>query len=98
MKDYSYIFNGYYTEEGIPYYLLNKSVIFPHDKSLSFYARYYVDEDIAWTILSYQLYGTIDYWWVLSSLNKSMIFYAERGSEILVIHPNSIESVVNKIK
>lgn len=98
MKDYSYIFNGYYTEEGTPFYLLNKRVVFPNDKSLNFYAKYYVDDDIPWTVLSYNLYGTIDYWWVLSSLNRSMIFYAERGSEILVIHPNSIEYILNKIK
>jgi hypothetical protein len=98
MKDYSYIFNGYYTEEGIPFYLLNKRVVFPNDLSLSFYAKYYVADDTPWTVLSYNLYGTIDYWWVLSALNKSMIFYAERGSEILVIHPNNIEYIVNKIK
>ena len=98
MKNYSEIFNGYYTEEGTPYYCLNKSVVFPSDQSLEFYTRYYVDDDTPWTTLSYKLYGTIDYWWVLTSLNKSMIFYAERGTEILIIHPNSIENILRKIK
>lgn len=98
MKDYSYIFNGYYTEEGTPYYFLNKRVVFPNDQSLDFYVKYYVDVDTPWTILSYKLYGTIDYWWVLSSLNNKMIFYAESGSEILIIHPDSIDDVLKQIK
>lgn len=98
MKNYSNLFNGYYTEEGIPFYLLDKSVIFPSDKSLDIYAKMYVDDDTPWTIMSYKLYGTIEYWWVLNSLNKEMIFYAERGKEILVIHPDIIEDVLKKIK
>lgn len=98
MKNYSNIFNGYYTEEGVPFYFLNKSVVFPRDKSLDFYANFYVDDDTPWTILSYKLYGTIEYWWVLASLNQSMIFYAERGNEILVIRPNAIEDILKKIK
>lgn len=98
MKDYSNIFNVYLTEEGTPYRLLNKRVVFPDDQSLEFYSKYYVDDDTPWTILSYKLYGTIDYWWVLTSLNKSMIFYAERGSEILIIRPDNITSILKQIK
>jgi hypothetical protein len=98
MKNISQLYNGYYTSEGIPFLNLSKSVVFPEDDSLDIYDFYYADDDLAWTIVSYKLYGTIDYWWVLTSLNKSMIFYAERGTEILIIHPNSIENILRKIK
>jgi hypothetical protein len=47
----------------------------------------YADEDMAWTIVSYKLYGTIDYWWVLSALNPTMKLYAKRGSILKIIKP-----------
>ena len=98
MKDYTRIFNGYYTQEGEPFYFLSKSIVFPQDKSLDFYKTYYVQDDVPWTILSYQLYGTISYWWVLAALNKSMIFYAERGNSVLIIHPDNLEEILSNVK
>lgn len=98
MKNYTNIFNVYYTQEDEPFYFLSKSVVFPEDKSLYFYKKYYIQDDIPWTILSYQLYGTIDYWWVLAALNKSMIFYAERGETIWIIHPDNLEDILSNIR
>lgn len=97
MKNYSNIFNTYQTTEGFLYHNLSKRVVFPFDESLDMYARYYVDEDVPWTILSYQLYGSIDYWWVLTSLNKDMVFYAERGNSVLVIRPDYLTDVLKRI-
>lgn len=97
MKNISQLYNGYYTSEGIPFYTLSKSVVFPHDDSLDFYQFFYADDDLAWTIVSYKLYGTIDYWWVLSSLNKKCPFYAKRGQIIKVIKPSYIETILNYI-
>lgn len=98
MRDYTNIFNAYQTQEGEPFYFLSKSVVFPQDTSLNFYRTYYIQDDTPWTILSYQLYGKIDYWWVLSSLNKSMPFYAERGNSILIIHPDNLEEILSNIR
>lgn len=95
--NYTKIFNEYTTSEGVPFYLLSKSITFPQDLSLDIYGKMYCSEDMAWTILSYKLYGKIDYWWVLSALNKDMTFYAERGSEILIIKPTHIEEVLRYV-
>jgi hypothetical protein len=56
-----------------------------------------VEEDTAWTIVSYKLYGSIDYWWVVSALNPTMKFYAERGTLIKVIVPSQLETVLKYI-
>lgn len=97
MTDYTGIFNSYMTSEGQPFLCINKRVVFPSDETHPIYKKYHIQDDTPWTILSYQLYNTINYWWVLCSLNHSMVFYAEKGSEILIIKPSLIEEVVSKI-
>ena len=91
------IFNQYVTQEGVPFYLKNKSVFFPEDDSLDIYGFVYVDEDTPWTIMSYKLYNTIAHWWVLSSLNKDNVFYAKRGETIKIIKPSYLESVLKYV-
>ena len=91
------IFNQYTTSEGVPFYFLNKSVFFPEDESLDIYQFIHADEDIPWTILSYQLYDSISYWWVLSSLNKTSKFYAKRGEIIKIIKPSYLSKVLQHV-
>ena len=95
--DYTKIFRLYNTKEGIPFLLLNKRVEFPSDKTLDIYSSILVDNNTPWTILSYKLYGTIDYWWILCSLNSSSIFYAKEGDYIYYIKPDYIEFILNSI-
>ena len=95
--DYSKIFNGYTTYEGIPFLNLSKSVTFPSDDSLDIYAFVYADDDYPWTVASYKLYGSIDYWWVLSALNKHMKFYAKHGEIVRFIKPERIKQVLKYI-
>lgn len=91
------IFNQYTTEEGVPFFLLSKSVFFPTDSSLEIYDYVYVEDDTPWTIMSYKLYGSIAYWWVLSSLNKQSQFYAKRGEVIQIISPEHLISVIKHV-
>ena len=95
---YTEIFRKYKTKEGQLFYLLNKRIDFPTDKSLEIYDSLEAPSDIPWTILSYQLYDTIDYWWVLTSINKSSIFYAKTGDTIYYIKPDYIDEIINLIK
>ena len=96
--DYSLIFSKYYTAEGQEFNLLNRSIHFPDDKTLKIYGKIYVYSNVAWTILAWQMYGSIEYWWVLAALNKSQIFYAEEGTEIYYIKPQYISSIISKIE
>jgi hypothetical protein len=90
------IFNQYETSEGIPFYLLSKSIHFPENDN-SLYKYVYVSENVPWTILSYQLYGTLNYWWVLSSLNKNQPFYAKKGYTIKFIDKSTLEEILSYI-
>ena len=91
MKTYENIFNQYLTKEEIPFYLLNKRIIFPDDKTLDIYGSMYITTDTPWTNLSFQIYDTIDYWWILCSINPSSVFYAKEGELVYYIsksHPS----------
>lgn len=94
---YNHLFNLYFTRERIPFTLKNRSISFPQDKTNPIYETKAISINTPWTVLSHNLYGTINYWWVLSSLNKSQIFYAEEGSEITIISPDYIEDVIATI-
>lgn len=91
------IFNRYTTREGIPFLNLTKHVVFPEDKSLDIYKTILISEDTPWTVLSYQIYKTIDYWWILCSLNKENKFYAPEGSRIYYIDNNYIKDIIGEI-
>lgn len=95
--DYSNLFNLYYSTEEIPFTLKNRSIAFPEDKDNAIYGIKYIAENTPWTILSYNIYGSINYWWLLCSLNQSQIFYAEEGSEIRYVLPEYLDDVVGTI-
>ena len=95
---YNKIFNLYFSVERIPFTLKNRSIAFPEDKTNPIYEKMSISIDTPWTVLSQNLYGTIDHWWILSSLNKSQIFYAEEGTEIYIISPKYIDSIIDVIK
>lgn len=96
MRDISNIFNVYKTKEEIPFYLLSKSVSFPTDNE-DIYKYVYISENTPWTILSWQIYGTIDYWWVLCSLNKDAPFYAKKETNVKYIPYNTLEKILTYI-
>lgn len=96
--NYTEIFNKYKTKEGKLFYLINKSIAFPEDKSLAIYDKKIVSDNTPWTVLSYDLYDKIDYWWILCSINKSSIFYAKDGDTVYYIKPEYLSLILTNLK
>lgn len=96
---YENIFNVNLIEDNNVYFynLLNK-VIFPDDISDEFIDEITLMSDKPWTMLSFQLYGTIDLWWTVYLLNKpDYIFKAQANNTYKFIRSKYITSVLNKI-
>ena len=96
---YENIFNVNLIEDNNVYFynLLNK-VIFPDDISDEFTDEITLMSDKPWTMLSFQLYGTIDLWWTVYLLNKpDYIFKAQANNTYKFIKSKYITSVLNKI-
>jgi hypothetical protein len=80
------------------YNTLNK-IIFPDDLSGDTYDELTVQVDTPWTTLSFNLYGTINLWWVVYLINKpKYIFLAKSGSTVKYITPGAIRSILNSMK
>ena len=79
------------------YNTLNK-IIFPDNLSADIYEELTVQVDTPWTTLSFNLYGTINLWWVVYLINKpKYIFLAKGGSTVRYIKPGAISSILNRI-
>ena len=79
------------------YNILNK-VIFPDDISDEIVDTIVLQNDIPWTTLSYQLYGTINLWWTVYLLNKpDYIFKAQAATEYKYIKPGALGAVLQQI-
>lgn len=85
------------TSDAYFYNLLNK-VILPEDISDEYVERKVLTGDKPWTMLSFELYGTIQLWWTIVLLNKPInIFKAEANTEYKYIKPELINSVLQQI-
>ncbi len=79
------------------YNLLNK-VVFPDNISDEIADTIILQNDVPWTTLSYQLYGTINLWWTVYLLNKpDYIFKAKAATEYKYIKPGAMGAVLQQI-
>lgn len=57
--------------DGIYHYLINKTVyIKGADNPSPNFKTYIAKEGDTWTLISYKLYNTIEYWWILCKINQ----------------------------
>jgi len=79
------------------YNLLNK-VIFPETLNSNVIDEITLTSDKPWTMLSFQLYGTIELWWIVYLLNKpDYIFKAKSNTTYKYIKSQYMSNVLEQI-
>ena len=79
------------------YNLLNK-VIFPETLDSNVIDEITLTSDKPWTMLSFQLYSTIELWWVVYLLNKpDYIFKAKANTPYKYVKPGFMSNVLQQI-
>ena len=79
------------------YNLLNK-VIFPDNLDSALIDEVVVHGDKPWTMLSFELYSTIDLWWTVYLLNTpDYIFMAKAGTTYKYIKPGVMANVLQQL-
>lgn len=99
------IFDQYLTSENKPFFKLDKAIGLPPDKNNSLYSCVWCGENTAWTIVSYKLYDSIDYWYLLATINRHIygadyqgVFYAPANSAVYYIKdPDMLNKVTMMI-
>jgi len=89
------IFNMYQDENGLYFYNLFQSIVFPQDLPSNLFTAYIVIYGDTWPFISYKTLGSPNLWWLLMLANNIMnpTILPEVGSKIKV----PIESVVSAI-
>lgn len=77
-------------------YLVDKT----SDLDPKYFDTFVIDVDLPWVILSYNIYNTLNLWWLLCLANniQDATKNPELGSYIKVIKPQYVNLVVNTIK
>jgi hypothetical protein len=97
---YENIFKLYLNEADQFYYNLNKSVSFPAEIDEKFLSYFSLDREVPWTIISYNIYGTIFLWWTITELNRisNPVILPPTGTVIKYIKPGYIDEILSQIQ
>lgn len=98
---YENIFDVYQTSDGKNYYYYNlsKRVNLEIGNIDSEFLDYYIcNGEQPLTTISYRVYGTIDLWWLIVSLNQlNPVQNVPAGTALAFIKPDYIESVLQVV-
>lgn len=96
---YENIFKLHKTENNQWFYNLKKSITFPDDVSEDIIDTFVLDTIVPWTVISYNIYGTIFLWWTVTELNKIVnpVQLPENGKVYKYIKPSYIEQLIAQI-
>ena len=97
---YENIFKVFKTKDNFYYYNISKTVTFPDtlDPRQIFYYR--VKRKMPWTMVSFNIYNSIELWWVLCLLNKikNPVLAPKTGTLIKAILPGKLPGILAEIK
>lgn len=97
---YENIFKVYKNDKGQYYYNINKSIVFPENIDKTKVSFITVKQKQAWTTISYNVYGTIELWWLICLLNKidNPIKQPEPGTVLKVLNYDALNDVLVEIQ
>jgi hypothetical protein len=95
---YERIFNVY-TDDDFYAYNINKTIHFPDDLDPSFIDHIRISGKLAWSHISFKVYGTIKLWWLLCLVNKILnpVILPRPGMIIKIIKPAAVKHVIGQI-
>jgi|TARA_R110000751_G_scaffold306747_1_gene426096 hypothetical protein len=96
---YENIFKVYNDDDDKMFYNLNTSVTFPDNIDPAFMDTFKLDRKVSWTVISYNIYGSIYLWWTITELNKisNPVIIPDIGRNYNYIKPQYIETIVDQI-
>ena len=97
---YENIFRLFLSDNNHYFYNLNKSISFPDEIDDKFVNYFSLDRSVPWTIISYNIYGTIFLWWTITEINRitNPVILPKTGTVLRYIKPEFIEEVLTQIQ
>jgi len=97
---YENIFKMYTSETGLYFYNISKSIKFPDELDSTQYSYITVRQKMPWTAISFNVYKTIELWWLICILNKidNPVRAPNVGTVLKVLNPSAVKNVLREIK
>lgn len=97
---YENIFKMYKDKGSKFYYNITKKITLPSDLDPSQFLYYPVKKRMPWTMISFNIYQTIELWWLLCIVNniQNPVDQPKSGTIIKALRPDLVTSVLNDIK
>ena len=100
---YENIFNVYTVEKdnkNFYFYNINNKIQLPVVIDSNYLNTIILDRSLPWTTLSYNLYGTMNLWYLIYMLNhrdSAPSFTSNLGDSLVYIKPRFIDTIVNSL-
>jgi hypothetical protein len=69
-ENFENIFNVYQDENGMYYYNLLQTVVFPQNLPLNLFTSYTIKHGDSWPFISYKSFNTPNLWWIILLANN----------------------------
>jgi hypothetical protein len=96
---YERIFKMYQTGQSQYFYNILQAIYFPDDIDNTKVAFYPVQVNSPWTTISYNIYGSIELWWLIMLVNKSYnpIQNPLAGTVVKYIRPEYLNEILQEL-
>ena len=96
---YENIFKVYQTAENHYYYNILNTISFPADIDKNSYYTLKVNQNMPWTTISYNAYGTIELWWLICIVNqiRNPLVMPLTNRVLKIVKPEFVRSIINEI-
>lgn len=98
--NYENIFNVYQTENGLYFYNLMQTVVFPSNLPLGMFNKYGVKPGDTWPNISYNVFNTPNAWWIILLANgiQDPTNQPEPGTILLIPKEQTVKEILRQIK
>ena len=96
---YENIFKVYQTSENHYYYNILNKVSISSDMDKNTYYTLKINQNMPWTTISYNAYGTIELWWLICIVNQitNPLVIPTTNRILKIIKPDYVRSIINEI-
>lgn len=94
------LFKVYTDANGNYFYNLLNTIVFPEEPDENIYYLWRIPSpNMPWTLISHQIYNTVELWWLLCSLNgiQNAVVFPEAGTQIKVLMERYVSTVLQQI-
>jgi hypothetical protein len=97
---YENIFKLYQNDLNQYYYNITKKIVLPNNLDPTQFLIYPVKQSMPWTMVSFNIYSTIELWWLLCVANniQNPVLQPKTGTYIKALRPELIAPLINDIK